>query len=140
MTDRTLQYDTDETKPEPRMWLFIRTDLPMPPGKLAAQAGHGYATCLWLSEKHNPELVADYMGGEHGKIAVSVRHEEELLQCVEACKAAGLMAVAIQDAGHTVFAKPTWTVGAVGPCFRAELPKKVLRLRLFENWQAPDGG
>lgn len=106
----------------------------MPPGKLAAQAGHGYATCLWLSKDHDPALVARYMGGEQGKIAVGVKDENERLKCVDACETAGLVAVAIKDAAHTVFPEPTFTVGAVGPCFRAELPKKVLRLRLFENW------
>lgn len=107
----------------------------MPPGKLAAQAGHGYATCLWLSRENSPALIAEYMSGEQGKIAVGVTNEGELLSCVDACKAAGLVAVAIKDAAHTVFTEPTWTVGAVGPCYRTDLPKKVVRLRLFEDWR-----
>lgn len=60
-----------------------------------------------------------------------VTNEGELLSCVDACKAAGLVAV-VKDAAHTVFPEPTWTVGAVGPCYRTDLPKKVLRLQLFE--------
>lgn len=30
----------------------------IPPDKLAAQAGRGYATCLWLSGDRNPDMVA----------------------------------------------------------------------------------
>jgi peptidyl-tRNA hydrolase len=126
-------------EPDLRMWLFVREDLPMPLGKFAAQAGHGYSTCLWFSNQHDPNLVATYMDGAQGKIAVSVKNEEELLKCVEACKEAGLVAVSVKDAAHTVFEKPTYTVGAVGPCYRKDLPKRVSRLRLFEDWQLPSG-
>ncbi|WP_404400450.1 peptidyl-tRNA hydrolase [Pelagibacterium halotolerans] len=100
----------------------------------AARAGHGHSTYLWLSEKRNPDIVARYMSGEYGKVAVGVRNEAELIACVDACKAAGLVAVAIKDAAHTIFTEPTWTVGTVGPCLRSDLPKKALRLRLFEDW------
>ncbi|WP_288142414.1 aminoacyl-tRNA hydrolase [Mesorhizobium sp.] len=122
---------------ELRMWLFIREDLPMPPGKLAAQAGHGFGTCLWLSNDRDPGLVTTYMSHAQGKIAVGVKNEEELLKCVEACKEAGLVAVSVKDAAHTVFNKPTYTVGAVGPCYKNDLPKRVSRLRLFEDWRSP---
>jgi peptidyl-tRNA hydrolase len=129
--------DSDSAaRSELRMWLFVRDDLPMPLGKFAAQAGHAYSTCLWFSNQHDPSLVATYMESAQGKIAVSVKNEEELLKCVEACKEAGLVAVSIKDAAHTVFEKPTYTVGAVGPCCRKDLPKQVSRLRLFEDWQS----
>jgi peptidyl-tRNA hydrolase len=125
--------------PELRMWLLIRKDLPMPPGKLAAQAGHGYGTCLWLSNGRDPDLVALYMSRAQVKIAVAVKNEEELLKCVETCKEAGLVAVSVKDAAHTVFNEPTYTVGAVGPCYRKDLPARVARLRLFQDWQLPSG-
>jgi len=119
---------------ELRMWLFIRKDLPMPAGKLAAQAGHGFGTCLWLANEKDPALAASYMRHAQGKISVGVKDEAELLSAVEACKQAGLVAVAVKDAAHTVFTEPTYTVGAVGPCYREQLPKKVSRLRLFTDW------
>ena len=124
---------------ELRMWLFIRKDLPMPPGKLAAQAGHGYGTCLWLSNERDPNLVAMYMSCAQAKIAVGVKDEKDLLNCIEACQEAGLVAVAIKDAARTFFDEATYTVGAVGPCYRKHLPKRVSRLRLFEDWQLPTG-
>lgn len=123
---------------ELRMWLFIRKDLPMPPGKLAAQAGHGFGTCLWLAAQRDPALAHAYVGQAQGKVSVGVKDERELLQAVEECKAAGLVAVAVRDAAHTVFPEPTWTVGAVGPCLRSQLPKKVARLRLFSDYAEPD--
>lgn len=124
---------------ELRMWLFIRKDLPMPAGKLAAQAGHGFATCLWLANGKDPALVESYMMHAQGKVAVGVKDEEELLKSVEACREAGLVAVAVKDAAHTVFDEPVYTVGAVGPCYRSDLPKKVARLRLFADYTAPEG-
>lgn len=122
--------------PELRMWLLVRLDLRMPLGKFAAQAGHGYTTGLWLSSQRDPVLVETYMRHSQAKIAVGVRHEQELLACIAECEEAGLIAVAIKDAGRTVFERPTVTVGAVGPCYRKDLPKRVRRLRLFDTWQA----
>lgn len=119
---------------ELRMWLFIRKDLPMPSGKLAAQAGHGFGTCLLLTAERDPELSQTYLEQAQGKVSVGVKDEDELLKVVEACREEGLVAVVVKDAAHTVFEAPTWTVGAVGPCYRHELPKKVARLRLFTEY------
>lgn len=134
LVQETRDLATVDPSAELRMWLFIRKDLPMPPGKLAAQAGHGYATCLWIATERDPALARAYMEQAQGKIAVGVKDEKELLQAVEECRSAGLVAVAVKDAAHTVFAQPTWTVGAVGPCLRSQLPKKVSRLRLFADY------
>ncbi|WP_374940459.1 peptidyl-tRNA hydrolase [Mesorhizobium sp. INR15] len=66
-------------------------------------------------------------------MAVGVRNEREFLTCVEICKEAGLIAISVKDAGHTVFDQPTYTVGAVGPCYNRDLPRRChARLRLFE--------
>lgn len=75
--------------PELRMWLLVRVDLRMPLGKFAAQAGHGYTTCLWLSSQRDPVLVETYMRHSQAKIAVSVRHEQELLACVAGMRGGG---------------------------------------------------
>jgi peptidyl-tRNA hydrolase len=80
--------------------------------------------------------VEIYMKHSRAKIALGVRHDQELLACIAECEEAGLIAVAIKDAGRTVFERPTFTVGAVGPSYRKDLPKRVRRLRLFDNWQA----
>jgi peptidyl-tRNA hydrolase len=119
---------------ELRMWLFVRKDLPMPLGKFAAQVGHGYGTCLWMSYERDPNIVKMYMNHAQSKIALGVKNEAKLLKCVSACQAAGLIAVSIRDAGLTFFEQPTVTVGAVGPCYRDDLPKRVLGLSLFHDW------
>jgi peptidyl-tRNA hydrolase len=74
-----------------------------------------------------------------GKIAVSVKNEEALLKCVGACKEAGLVAASVKGAGRPVFDEPTFTVGAVGACYRKDLPELVSRLRLFEDWPLRSG-
>jgi len=139
-TVRELRPQSQIGESELRMWLFVRKDLPMPPGKLAAQAGHGFGTCIWIALQKSPDLVGRYMAEAQGKIVVAARNEDELLKAVEACREAGLPAVAVKDAAHTVFSEPTWTVGAVGPCYRHELPKKVSRLRLFTGWENSTAG
>lgn len=137
---RETRLSSDVGLSELRMWLFIRKDLPMPAGKLAVQSGHGFGTCLWLANGKNPALVSSYMEHAQGKISVGVKDEDELLKMVEACKEAGLVSVAVQDAARTVFSVPTFTVGAVGPCYRTDLPKKVARLRLFQDYASGEDG
>jgi PTH2 family peptidyl-tRNA hydrolase len=122
---------------EPRMWVFVRRDLPMPPGKLAVQAGHGFAQCIYRTMLADPERVAAYMAAAQAKVAVAVKSAEELRKAVAACDAAGLVATLIEDAAHTVFDEPTLTVGAVGPCLHEELPKSVARLQLFVATDVP---
>lgn len=117
--------DTDD---ELKIWIAVRRDLNMPAGKLVAQAGHAAASAIWQGEKL---LVDAYMAAAQPKIAVSVKDEAELLAIVAAAREASIPAHAILDAGRTIFTTPTYTVAAIGPARRADLPPKVRRLRLM---------
>lgn len=128
--------EIDTGTPELRMWLLVRRDIPMSLGKLAVQAGHGFGTCMWLAMQKNPTEAEKYISQAQSKAIVGVKSDAELISCIEACKEAGLIATTVTDAARTYFQEPTLTVGAVGPCYKDQLPKKVQRLRLFEGWDS----
>ena len=124
----------DAVEKELKMWLLVRKDLPMSAGKLAVQSGHALGTCMTNVALKNPELIKAYLADAQPKISVRVKSQEELESCVALCREAGIEAVTITDAGRTEFEQQTMTVGAIGPCYRDDLPKKVKRLQLFTGW------
>lgn len=123
---------------ELRMWLFVRKDLAMTVGKFAPQVGHAYATCLYATMVENRQRADEYMSYAQGKISVGVDNEAQLIKVVQSCKEKGLIACTVTDAGRTFFNGPTMTVGAVGPCYREDLPRIARQLRLFEDWSAEE--
>jgi PTH2 family peptidyl-tRNA hydrolase len=125
---------------EYKIWQFVRRDLPMSFGKFGPQSGHAFGTCMVLTDRRAPEVVDLYIATGQAKIAVAVDDGDELLRMVQLCREAGLVAVAVEDAGRTEFEGRTITTGAVGPCLRSELPGKVRRLRIFKGHRdQPDG-
>lgn len=118
--------------PELKMWLAIRTDIEMSPGKLATQAGHAYQWHYQLAERREPMRLAEYMcTGTTPKISVRVKSEADLDRVVAEAEAAGIVAVKVTDHGRTEFAEPTATVAVFGPAYRHDLPKFLQRLQLY---------
>lgn len=120
---------SDDT--ELKIWLAVRKDIEMPPAKFAVQAGHGFSSTLWLALMENEQRARSYMSGSQVKIVVGVKNADKMKEAYQACKDANLPCAFIVDAGRTVFAEPTATVMAVGPCLRSELPKCVKRLQML---------
>lgn len=122
-------------KPEEyKMWLAIRTDIDIPPGKLAIQSGHAFQLLAVEVFKTNPELYGKYVDNQVVvKIAVSVTSEKALLRVREEAITAGIPSMLIRDAGRTVFPEPTYTVCAFGPWLRSELPPFLKRLQLYKK-------
>jgi peptidyl-tRNA hydrolase, PTH2 family len=121
---------------ELKMWLAVRCDLNMPPGKLAAQAGHAFSSALLSAFQSDPDCVRRYQAHAMPKVVVGVRNEANLQRVAEEARRAGIPSYLVLDAGRTVFAEPTHTVCAIGPCYRSDLPTFVKRLRLLD---APGG-
>lgn len=117
-----------QAKSELRVWLAIRTDLDMPVGKIAVQAGHGFTAVLFDCDA---ALLADYRRGSQVKVAVKVGSLAELSRVGEEAARAGIPHMIIKDEGRTVFGEPTETVCAFGPAFPEDLPPFLKRLRLF---------
>ena len=118
---------------ELKIWILARKDLALTPGKFGPQAAHAAGTCMVLSDRRNDSPVDLYLSQGQAKITVGVDDEAELVKCVELCRAAMLVTVLVQDAGHTELDGKTLTVGAVGPCLRADLPKRVRDLQMFRK-------
>lgn len=115
----------DET---PTFWMVVRSDIDIPRGKLAAQAGHGVWAAVGHTLASDPASLARW--NEAGA-PVRVLWAPMLADMDEACRAsrlAGLPASFIVDAGRTVFSGPTPTVVGIGPCARMDLPDAVLSL------------
>ncbi len=122
-----------------RMWVAVRTDLAMPRGKLAVQAGHGFATAILKAHARDPALVDAYQADSMAKVAVGVRSVAELEWVAREAGVAGIDHCLVVDEGRTVFAEPTATVCAFGPCTREALPPFLRRLRLLSDPEGAEG-
>jgi PTH2 family peptidyl-tRNA hydrolase len=117
---------------ELKIWIFARKDLPLTLGKFGAQSAHAAGTCMVLSDRRNSIDIDGYLSQGQPKITVAVDDEAELIKCVNLCKSEMLVSVLVQDAGRTELEGKTLTIGAVGPCLKADLPKAVKRLQTFK--------
>lgn len=115
--------------PELKMWAVVRRDLGMTGGKLVPQAGHAFLDCAL---KADPAVLELYQASSKSKISLRVKSERELLKMHDLCVAARLNTCLVQDAGRTCFdGVATFTMFAVGPCYRHELPRRVDRLPML---------
>lgn len=126
--------DEEQSVSEPgelKMWLAVRTDLEMPPGKLAAQAGHGFTMALLKAMQSAPETAQAYLSAAHTKVVCRIGAEGGLRRIEQEATEAGIPCALITDAGRTVFGHPTATVCAFGPARREDLPKFLKDLQLL---------
>ena len=100
---------------------------------MGAQAGHAFGTCMIMTERRSPEVIDTYLSEGQPKISIGVSGEDELLKMVTLCRELGLVVSLVQDAGRTELEGRVYTAGAVGPCLKSDLPKKVQRLQLFKS-------
>lgn len=90
-------------------------------GKGHAQTGHAWLHAYWDAEFHYPEVAAAYRASPRAfKIVLKVADETELRRLYEAH--AGVCGrTLVEDAGFTVFDRPTVTCIGLGPVRRSEL-------------------
>lgn len=117
---------------ELKMWLAIRTDVKMSPGKLAVQAAHAASGLTLLNVMDRHALFASYFANAMPKIAVQVASEGALARVAFEARAAGLPSYLVTDAGRSEVPAGTMTVCAFGPAYRDDLPPFLKRLRLLE--------
>lgn len=117
--------------PELKIWCAIRTDIEIPPGKLATQAGHAYCGALVEGMKSRPAIVTAYLASATPKITVRADNEDALLRIYRDARTAGIPCSLVRDAGRTVFNEPTHTAVGFGPCLKSDLPSFLKRLQLF---------
>lgn len=114
---------------ELKIWLLVPKDLEITFAKGLIQSGHALGTCMANTALKNPDLIRTYLSHAQPKIAVAVKNRHELETCIALCREDGIEAAIVTDAARTEFLEPTITFGAVGPCYKDDLPKRVRRLQ-----------
>ena len=111
--------------------IIIRSDLKMGKGKLAAQSSHASLSAYKKVLKSNPDIVRAWETEGQMKVVLKVGSEEELLECYNKGKAAGIPCELIRDAGHTQVEPGTITCFAAGPWKENELDAVFGKLKLL---------
>lgn len=120
-------------KSELKMWLVVRTDLGMSPGKLAVQAMHAAATLHLELADFDPERLTAYLKEATPKICVKVSSLAELNRVAEEARKAVIPYCTIRDAGRSEVDPGTKTVCLFGPAYREELPPFLKRLQVLKE-------
>jgi peptidyl-tRNA hydrolase len=123
---------------ELRMYVVVRSDIELPFGKLAPQAGHAFTNALEDARRRTPERHAAYMGTGNpqrlttGQAKIALRGKlADIEALLPEIAAAGIPHCLVQDEGRTVFPEPTITCLAFGPILADERPKRAKRLQLL---------
>ena len=110
-----------------RMCAIFRVDLPLPAGKMAAQAGHAFLSA-WQRATPNARLVYDLSA--QPKLVLLAPDEAALRRIQGKAKERGVAHALITDAAKTVLPAPAVTVLGLGPMSRADYNSLTRGLRL----------
>lgn len=105
---------------ESRMCAVFRADLPLPPGKMAAQAGHAFLTAWRLSRGVCPVAADEYADASQAKLVLLAEDEAALREIEARAAARGIATALITDNARTVLAVPAVTVLGIGPMGRTD--------------------
>lgn len=105
---------------ETRMVAIFRADLPLPPGKMAAQAGHAFLSAWRLALKDNAENAMSYADAAQVKIVLLAPDLPTLERIQGKAHQRGVPAVLITDAARTVLPEPAVTVLGLGPMSKTD--------------------
>lgn len=108
------------------MYAVVRRDLEMPPGKLAAQAGHAFLGAFLLSSADPSPAFRRYRELSPGtKIVLQARDRKRLLTIQQRLEEAGLSVYRVIDQGHVLpphfDGSPICTAIGLGPVLRSEV-------------------
>ena len=110
------------------IYLVVRTDLKMRPGKIAAQCGHA----VEYLALHTPKpVMQEYCRHGHSKIALKVATLEDL-ECIrDECHRNRIQYHTVEDHGLTQVPAGSRTVLGIGPVRKENVPKAVAALKLL---------
>lgn len=120
---------------------MVRGDLDMPPGKLAAQAGHAFVETLKEAQANydngsaNGESYNRYRAERPGtKVVLLARNIYELERARDECAMLGIPHALVVDSGHVLpphfDGNPIVTALGFGPATRSEVGRITRRLAL----------
>lgn len=108
--------------------ILMRTDLKMGKGKMVAQGAHASLQAVFESNK---KLVSNWKSKGMKKITLKVESLEQLQDIIEQAYEMDLVAITIQDAGHTQVQSETTTCGAIGPAPEEKIDRICKNLQLM---------
>lgn len=99
----------------------------MPPGKLAAQAGHAYTDALFECLDTDPMTAYAYRGRNAlggSKVTIKCKNLGQLERAARECAEAGIPHAVVTDRDHILLphftGEPVVTALGIGPCTRAQ--------------------
>lgn len=107
----------------------------MPPGKLAAQAGHAFLGAFTEASKQQPETAQQYADDPPGtKVVLGAHNLDELLWIKSLAEFEGIPCSLITDSGHVLpphfDGSPVVTALGLGPATRKGVANLIRRLSL----------
>lgn len=102
------------------MVAIFRADLPLPPGKMAVQAGHAFLSAWRKAVNRHYDNAMDYADGLQIKIVLIAPDLTALERIKEKAEQRSVPAVLITDAARTVLPEPTVTVLGLGPMSKTD--------------------
>lgn len=125
------------------MYLLIRTDLPMSPGKVAAQVGHGVQLAMRKAELPNwratggvnyAERLHEWEAYDYPKVILGAtkRDFDKLCKLASEDVALANSMVRVVDLGRTEIPAGSFTCLGFVPMPKTEAKKWVGRLRLYQ--------
>ena len=120
-----------------RLYAIIRGDLEMPPGKLAAQAGHAFLDAFGECQRLDPARAALYRTDGHGtKVVLRAEDRFDIEHLCKQAQASGLPCALIVDSGHVLpphfDGSPIITALGIGPARREEIDHITGHLQLVK--------
>ena len=100
---------------EYKMVIVTRIDLPLSPGKLAAQVAHAAVACALDTKKENSKWFKKWEIEGAKKAIVKVESEKEFYPLKEKADELKIISHIITDAGYTEIPAGTKTVLGIGP-------------------------
>lgn len=118
----------------------------MPPGKLAAQAGHAYTDALWACLDQAPDQALAYrttgIGGS--KVTIQSKNLGQLERAARECAEAGIPHAVVTDADHVLLphftGAPIITALGIGPVTQAECRHITRRFQVVRGSGVEDEG
>ncbi len=100
---------------EYKLVIVARDDLPLSPGKLAAQVAHAAVACVLRTKQSNAKWYTKWQREGGKKVVVHTEFEKDFSSLKQAAEHLGIVAEVVVDAGQTEIPAGTKTVLGVGP-------------------------
>ncbi|KAA0002713.1 MAG: peptidyl-tRNA hydrolase [Thermoplasmata archaeon] len=94
--------------------VILTNDIPMSPGKLAAQVAHAAVECALKAAQKNPRIFQKWMEEGQKKVVLKA-DEEEIFKIQREARSKKICTSLIKDAGMTELEPGTLTALAIGP-------------------------